>query len=275
MTFGIFVGWVLAGLLAGVVAGLVVKDGGHGLKGDVYLGLAGGIGGSWLLRMIGAAPGNSMLAGAVVAFILGAVLIGAQRRFRPVTRALEPRATLWRWGLGAAVAAVMIWMTLAPASQPAATAAAVQDRTYTVTPPTMTLKAGIVTAELTDMKVTERVEEGSGRVVAPAKLTGRVLLKNTSRDQSIRLVSGRLRYADAAGHPIKLEDARAEPAIKFSGSASDRLDPGQETSESVEVEFPVAALVPATLKSIHLDLAYVPSPYREETARFAVAIGAQ
>jgi uncharacterized membrane protein YeaQ/YmgE (transglycosylase-associated protein family) len=274
MSFFVFVGWVLAGLLAGLVAGLVVKHGGYGLKGDVYLGLAGSIGGSWLLRMVGAAP-SGVFAGAVVAFIFAAVLIGAQRKFRPIEPTREERVALWRWGLGAAIVACVLWMTLSPTVPPPATAAAVQDKTYTVTAPATKVQTGFVTAELTDMKVTERVEEGSGKIVSPAKLTGRLVLTNTSRDQTVRLVSGKLRYVDAAGRPIKLEDMRTEPTVKFAASGSDRLDPGQEVTESLDVDFPASALTESTLKAIHVDLVYIPSAYREASARFGVAIGAK
>jgi len=273
MSFSIFVGWVLAGLLAGLVAGVVVKQGGYGLKTDIYLALAGSIGGSWLLRMVGLAPG-SVFGAAVVAFIFAGVLIGVQRRFRPVEPTREERVALWRWGLGAAIVASILWMTLSPGVPPAATAAAVQDKTYAVTPPTLKVQTGIVAVELTDMKVTERVEEGSGTIVTPAKLTGRLVLTNTSRDQTVRLVSGKLRYIDAAGHPIKLEDKRTEPTIKFAASSSDRLDPGQEATESLEVDFPASALT-GSLKTIHVDLVYIPSAYRQASARFGVAVGAK
>jgi uncharacterized membrane protein YeaQ/YmgE (transglycosylase-associated protein family) len=274
MSFFAFVGWVLAGLLAGLVAGLVVKHGGYGLKGDVYLGLAGSIGGSWLLRMAGAAP-SGIFAGSVVAFIFAAVLIAVQRKFRPIEPTRDERVTLWRWGLGAAIVGGILWMALTPAVPPPATAAPVQDKTYTVTPPATKVQTGIVLAELADLKVTERVEEGSGNIVTPAKLTGRLVLTNTSRDQTVRLVSGKLRYVDAAGRPITLEDMRTEPMIKFAASGSDRLDPGQEVTESVEVDFPASALTESTLKAIHVDLVYIPSAYREASARFGVAIGAK
>jgi hypothetical protein len=125
------------------------------------------------------------------------------------------------------------------------------------------------------MKVTERVEEGSGNIVTPAKLTGRLVLTNTSRDQTVRLVSGKLRYIDAAGRPINLEDTRTEPTLKFASSGSDRLDPGQESTESLEVDFPASALTGSTLKAIHVDLVYIPSAYRQASARFGVAIGAK
>jgi uncharacterized membrane protein YeaQ/YmgE (transglycosylase-associated protein family) len=274
MSFFVFVGWVLAGLLAGLVAGLVVKQGGYGLKGDVYLGLAGSIGGSVLLRMAGAAP-SGIFAGAIVAFIFAAVLIGVQRKFRPIESTRDKRAALWRWGLGAAIVGGVLWIALTPAVPPPATAAPVQDKTYTVTPPATKIQTGIVLAELADLKVTERVEEGSGTIVTPAKLTGRLVLTNTSRDQTVRLVSGKLRYVDAAGRPIMVEDTRTQPTIKFAASGSERLDPGQEVTESLEVEFPASALTASTLKAIHVDLVYIPAAYREASARFGVAIGAK
>jgi hypothetical protein len=81
----------------------------------------------------------------------------------------------------------------------------VEDKTYEVTPAAMKVKVGIVTGEVTAMKVTERVEQGSGRVVSPAKLTANLYLKNSSADQTVRLVEGKIQYIDAAGQPIKLK----------------------------------------------------------------------
>ena len=56
MSFSMFVTWVLVGVLMGVLAGLVMKPGGYGLKRDITLGLVGAIGGSWLFRAIGLFP---------------------------------------------------------------------------------------------------------------------------------------------------------------------------------------------------------------------------
>jgi len=41
------------------------------------------------------------------------------------------------------------------------------------------------------------------------------------------------------------------------------------------VDFPAEALKAKKLKEIRLDLAYIPSPYREETVSFVVSIGGQ
>jgi hypothetical protein len=100
-------------------------------------------------------------------------------------------------------------------------------------------------------------------------------LKNTSANQTVRLLDGKLLYIDAQGQPIKLEDGRTEPTFKFAAyGSSDRLDPGQEAIQSLDVDFPTEALKDKRLKQIRLEFAYIPSPYREETVNFAVSIGA-
>jgi len=276
MSFVIFVTWVLAGVLAGLLAGLVMKPGGYGLKRDIILGLGGSIGASALLRTVGMFTGAGIVAVALVAFIGAVIPIVVQRKVWPTERPGEEKAEMWwRWGLGAALVAVVVWMTLGPAPQPAATAAVIEDKTYTVTPAAMKVKAGIVSGEITEMKVTERVEQGSGRVVSPAKLTARVVLKNSSTNQTVRLVAGKILYIDAQGQPIKLEESRTEPTLTFATYGTDRLDPGQEATESVDVNFPAQALKAKKLKEIRLDLAYIPSPYSEETVHFVVSVGGQ
>ena len=276
MSFVIFATWVLVGLLAGLLAGLVMKPGGYGLKRDIILGLVGGIAGGWIFRAFGVFPGAGIVAVAVVALVGAAIPIVAQRKFWPTESVGEEKADRWwRWGLGAALVAVVGWMVLGPAPQPAATAAVIDDKTYTVTPAAMKVKAGIVTGDITEMKVTERVEQGSGRVVSAAKLTARLVLKNSSANQTVRLVAGTIQYIDVQGRPIKLEDARTEPTLKFSTYGSDRLDPGQEASQSLDVDFPAEALKAKKLKEIRLELAYIPSPYREETINFIVSVGGQ
>ncbi len=178
-----------------------------------------------------------------------------------------------KWlGLTISAAAVAA-MAVGCSQQPSGTAAVTEDKTYTVTPASVKVKAGIVTGEVTEMKVTERVEQGSGRVVSPAKLTGTLKLKNTSANQSVRLVAGKIRYIDTLGRPIQLEAARTESTLKFATYGSERLDPGQDATQSLDLDFPAEALKVKRLKEIRLELAYIPSPYQEETVNFTVSIG--
>jgi len=151
---------------------------------------------------------------------------------------------------------------------------AVNDKTYAVSPADITVKGSLLTGALTEMKVVERVEDGSGRVDQAARLTGKLVLTNVSKDQSVRLVGGRLVYIDMQGQPIALEDNRTAPTLKVSSAygSQERLDPGQDTSQPVEAEFPVAALKMKRLKEIRLELLYIPSAYRQETMNFGVSI---
>ena len=270
-----FLTWILAGVLAGLMAGWVVKRRGYGLRWDITLGLVGSIGGSWLLRSLGFYPGAGIVATAIVAFIVAVIPIVAQRKFLVSERPTETKDAFWRWGLGAALVALVAWMIFGPTQQPAAVAAPIEERTYAVTPASVKVKAGIVTGEVAEMKVAERVEQGSDRIVTAAKLTGTLRLKNTSANQTVRLLEGKLRYIDTLGQPIKLEDARSEPIIKFTTyGSSERLDPGQEATQSLDVDFPAEALKANRLKEIRFEFAYIPSQYREETVNFAVSIGA-
>jgi hypothetical protein len=170
------------------------------------------------------------------------------------------------------VAGAVAVMALGCAQQPSATAAGVESKSYKVTPASVTVRAGIIAGEVTEMKVTEMVEQGSDRVVSPAKLTGTLRLKNTSANQTVHLVGGKIVYIDGQGQAIKLEAARTEPTLKFATYGSERLDPGQEATESLDVEFPAAALKLKKLREIRLELAYIPSAYREETVNFIVSI---
>ena len=72
---------------------------------------------------------------------------------------------------------------------------------------------------------------------------------------------------------MRLADVRTDASFAFNTDGSDRLDPGQETVQSVDVACPPQALEVGKLKGLRLALAYVSFPYREEVISFAVSIG--
>ncbi|MBI2001633.1 MAG: hypothetical protein HYT85_12490 [candidate division NC10 bacterium] len=182
---------------------------------------------------------------------------------------------MWKWVGVTIVATAVAATTLGCSEQTSGTAAVIEDKTYTVTPAAVKVKAGIVTGDVTEMKVTERVEKGSGRIVSPAKLSGKLVLKNSSTNQTVRLVAGKIQYIDTQGQPIKVSEAQTEPTIKFATYGAEQLGPGQDATQSLDVDFPAEALKAKKLKEIRLELAYIPSPYKEETVNFSVAIGGQ
>ncbi len=151
---------------------------------------------------------------------------------------------------------------------------AIEGRTYPVTPPAMTVRAGILTGEVVDLKVTEVVEQGTDHVISPARLTGSLRLENISANRTLRLVEGKIRFMDVHGRAIELEADRIATIVRFTSPAEERLDPGQDTTRALEVEFPLEALKAERLKEIRLELAYIPSPFRQEVVNFVVSIGA-
>ncbi len=73
--------WIVCGILAGWLTGLVVKGRGFGLIGDLIIGLLGGIVGGWLFALFGLYP-MSLIGNISVAVVGGIVLVAVVRILR-------------------------------------------------------------------------------------------------------------------------------------------------------------------------------------------------
>ena len=71
--------WVVVGLIAGFLAGKVMKGGGYGILMDIALGILGGILGGWLFGMLGIPAASGYIGGIVVAFIGAVILVWVTR----------------------------------------------------------------------------------------------------------------------------------------------------------------------------------------------------
>ena len=68
--------WIVVGLIAGFLAGVVVKGGGYGLIGDIIVGVVGGLLGGWIATTflnIGGLSGINL--GSILIAFLGAVIL--------------------------------------------------------------------------------------------------------------------------------------------------------------------------------------------------------
>ncbi|HEX8670900.1 MAG TPA: GlsB/YeaQ/YmgE family stress response membrane protein [Longimicrobium sp.] len=65
--------WLIVGLIAGVLASLVM--GGVGLIGDIVVGIVGAFVGGWLFRQMGVTTPFSGLAGTIFTAFIGAVIL--------------------------------------------------------------------------------------------------------------------------------------------------------------------------------------------------------
>ncbi len=71
--------WLLVGLIAGWLAGLVMKGGGYGIIVDILLGIVGGWLGGWIFGRLGIWPAGGMIGSILVAFVGAVILVWITR----------------------------------------------------------------------------------------------------------------------------------------------------------------------------------------------------
>jgi uncharacterized membrane protein YeaQ/YmgE (transglycosylase-associated protein family) len=80
------IAWIVLGLVAGWLAGMVMRGGGYGILGDIILGILGAIVGGWLTGVL---LGRDVVTGfnleSIIVAVLGAIILIA------ISRALTGR----------------------------------------------------------------------------------------------------------------------------------------------------------------------------------------
>ena len=76
--------WIVVGLVAGWLAGQVMKGGGYGVVVDILLGLVGGVIGGWVFGLLGIGAGGGMIGSIVVAFVGAVILVALTRALKRV-----------------------------------------------------------------------------------------------------------------------------------------------------------------------------------------------
>jgi uncharacterized membrane protein YeaQ/YmgE (transglycosylase-associated protein family) len=75
--------WIISGIVAGWLTGMVMRGRGFGLLGDLIIGLLGGLLGGWLFGLLGVVA-TSWVGQILVAAIGGVVLVAIVRALRRV-----------------------------------------------------------------------------------------------------------------------------------------------------------------------------------------------
>lgn len=73
---------IVVGLIAGWLAGQVMKGGGYGVLMDIVLGLVGGLVGGWLFGALGIGAGSGAIGSILVAFVGAVLLVALSRMLR-------------------------------------------------------------------------------------------------------------------------------------------------------------------------------------------------
>ncbi len=67
--------WIIVGLVAGVLASVVMGGTGYGIIGDIIIGIAGAFVGGWLFSLLGVHSPWGGLAGTIFTAFVGAVVL--------------------------------------------------------------------------------------------------------------------------------------------------------------------------------------------------------
>lgn len=70
---------IIVGLIAGWLAGQVMRGGGYGILMDIVLGLLGGILGGWLFTALGIWPSGGIVGSIIVSFSGAVILVAITR----------------------------------------------------------------------------------------------------------------------------------------------------------------------------------------------------
>jgi len=73
--------WIVVGLIAGWLAGKVMKGGGYGVLVDIILGILGAIVGGWVFGLLGFQAGG-LIAPIIVAFVGAVILVWIVRKLK-------------------------------------------------------------------------------------------------------------------------------------------------------------------------------------------------
>ena len=73
---------IVVGLIAGWLAGQVMRGGGYGILIDILLGLVGGVIGGWLFGALGLSAGGGVIGSILVAFVGAVILVAISRAIK-------------------------------------------------------------------------------------------------------------------------------------------------------------------------------------------------
>ena len=74
-----FLEWIVVGMIAGWLAGLVMRGGGYGVIVDIILGILGGVLGGWIFGKLGVWPAGGIIGSLIVAFVGAVILVAITR----------------------------------------------------------------------------------------------------------------------------------------------------------------------------------------------------
>jgi uncharacterized membrane protein YeaQ/YmgE (transglycosylase-associated protein family) len=80
--FGNLLWWCIVGLIAGFLAGKVMKGGGFGVVMDIVIGIVGAMIGGWVFGLLGIFSNGGLIGSVLVAFVGACILLWLVRTIK-------------------------------------------------------------------------------------------------------------------------------------------------------------------------------------------------
>ncbi len=141
-----------------------------------------------------------------------------------------------------------------------------QDIILGLLPANQETKAEQFAISFSDLKITKTVDLATKEIQAPPHLQGNLKIKNTSNN-ILDIQGVTVEYLNDSGIPIAFKTGEKNVSLFLSAK---QLQPGKETENSLDITVPIAAVKERTLKKIHVNVIYVPSPVKRESVDLSV-----
>jgi uncharacterized membrane protein YeaQ/YmgE (transglycosylase-associated protein family) len=69
------IGWIIIGLIAGALAGMVMRGGGYGIIGDIIVGIVGAFIGGFVFSLFGGGGVTGLNIGSIIVAFIGACIL--------------------------------------------------------------------------------------------------------------------------------------------------------------------------------------------------------
>ena len=171
-----------------------------------------------------------------------------------------PARTIGRCG-SLFIAAAIATITSACAPAPSASAAVSVDRIHAQVSDARGSAGAAIIGEMTQLKITESAEPVFGRSTAHGTLSGRLVLRNVSAGQIVRVIGVNVRYITFSDQPIGRGAGRSTVAMRAASTqlSFEPLGPGKAVAQIVHVEIPNTK----NLKEVRFEFSFAASPATE------------
>lgn len=122
---------------------------------------------------------------------------------------------------------------------------------------------------VTDLRVVQTVERGTGKVVVQPHLREVMRITNRSPREAVQIERIRLEYIGRAGKAIGDATVRVTP---FATGAGEKLEPEKTLERELDVALPEELAREKSLAGIRVAVGYIPWRVRDEVVRMAVRL---